>query len=160
MLEKKPRQPPLEKPRLSPTLSGHSRTPRVTTFQPPTTLSVTLPPSPPLLPPSPPLLPPSPNPLSHPLPPSPGMASEFPRGSPKRTFGVRGWRGSGFRSFLVFSFLVVLVFAQLAADARRDWFSSLGRSPHKNGQNDLDDQTRQELEKFSTSKQSTSAKRH
>ena len=30
---------------------------------------------------------------------------------------------------------------KLAADARCDWFSSLGRSPHKNCKNDLDDQT-------------------
>ena len=30
---------------------------------------------------------------------------------------------------------------KLAADARRDCFSSLGRRPHKNYKNDLDDQT-------------------
>ena len=30
---------------------------------------------------------------------------------------------------------------KLAADARRDWYSSLGRSPHENCESDLDDQT-------------------
>ena len=30
---------------------------------------------------------------------------------------------------------------KLAADARRDWYSSLGRSQHKNCESDLDDQT-------------------
>ena len=37
---------------------------------------------------------------------------------------------------------------------------SLGRSPRKNCKNDLDDQTLQELEQFSISKQRTSAQRH
>ena len=31
--------------------------------------------------------------------------------------------------------------SKLAADARRDWYSSLGRSPHENCESDLDDQT-------------------
>ena len=30
---------------------------------------------------------------------------------------------------------------KLAADARREWYSSLGRSPHENCESDLDDQT-------------------
>ena len=29
---------------------------------------------------------------------------------------------------------------KLAADARRDWYSSLGRTPHENCESDLDDQ--------------------
>ena len=67
VLQKRPRPPSLGKLRLSPSLSGHFRAPRMTTIRPPATLPATLPPSPPLLP-FPPRLSPCCDNLSHPLP--------------------------------------------------------------------------------------------